>query len=283
MVGREKALDSFLKGTARGSTLAMVDVGLVYWEMGKKEAGVALYRKAVELGDPAGQCNLGISYLQVEPSNMKKAVKWLYQASVVAGYVPGQYQLALCLHRGGGMNQNLSDAARWYLRAAEGGYVHAMYNVSLCYSLGMGVSQNHRQSRKWMKHAADHGHRNAQFEHGLALFSEGQMMKAVVYLELAGRGGETAATHLILLPICLKEGVEEFLQIDKKEERFSLRVEYFTMVVGYCPMMLSWICIKLGAKPILRIQMHAIRPYVLQLMICLRLQKIEFLSGDPHT
>lgn len=191
----EKALDSFLKGAARGSTLAMVDAGLVYWDMGKKEEGVALYRKAAELGDPAGQCNLGIAYLQAEPPNVKEAVKWLYQASV-AGYVRGQYQLALCLHRGCGMNQNLSDAARWYLRAAEGGYVRAMYNVSLCYTLGMGVSQNHRQSRKWMKHAADHGHRKAQFEHGLTLFSEGQMMKAVVYLELAGRGGEMAAAHV---------------------------------------------------------------------------------------
>ncbi|KAJ9554484.1 hypothetical protein OSB04_018529 [Centaurea solstitialis] len=191
----EKALDSFLKGAARGSTLAMVDAGLVYWEMGRKEEGVALYRRAAELGDAAGMCNLGISYLQAEPPNMKEAVKWLYRASV-AGYVRGQYQLALCLHRGGGTNQNLSDAAKWYLRAAEGGYVRAMYNVSLCYSLGMGVSQNHRQSRKWMKHAADHGHRKAQFEHGLALFSEGQMMKAVVYLELAGRGGETAAAHV---------------------------------------------------------------------------------------
>ncbi|PWA91089.1 F-box family protein [Artemisia annua] len=59
------------------------------------------------------------------------------QASV-AGYVRGQYQLALCLHRGIGTDQNLSEAARWYLRAAEGGYVRAMYNVSLCFSLGRG-------------------------------------------------------------------------------------------------------------------------------------------------
>ncbi|KAJ0537387.1 putative F-box domain, tetratricopeptide-like helical domain superfamily [Helianthus annuus] len=194
-VSMEKALDSFLKGAARGSTLAMVDAGLVYWEMGRKEEGVALYRRAAELGDPAGQCNLGISYLQAEPPNVKEAVKWLYQASV-GGYVRAQYQLALCLHRGIGTDQNLSEAARWYLRAAVGGYVRAMYNVSLCYSLGKGFIQNHRQSRKWMKLAADHGHRKAQFEHGLTLFSEGQMMKAVVYLELAGRGGETAAVHV---------------------------------------------------------------------------------------
>lgn len=59
-----KALDSFLKGAARGSTLAMVDAGLVYWEMGRREEGIALYRKAAELGDPAAQCNLGISLLQ---------------------------------------------------------------------------------------------------------------------------------------------------------------------------------------------------------------------------
>lgn len=59
-----KALDSFLKGAARGSTLAMVDAGLIYWEMGRKDKAIALYQKAAELGDSAGQCNLAISYLQ---------------------------------------------------------------------------------------------------------------------------------------------------------------------------------------------------------------------------
>ncbi|GKD95997.1 F-box protein, partial [Tanacetum coccineum] len=63
-VNVEKALDSFLKGAARGSTLAMVDAGLVYWEIGKKDEGVRMYKRAAELGDPDGQCNLGISYLQ---------------------------------------------------------------------------------------------------------------------------------------------------------------------------------------------------------------------------
>ncbi|XP_024960889.1 F-box protein At1g70590-like [Cynara cardunculus var. scolymus] len=191
----EKALDSFLKGVARGSTLAMVDAGLIYWEMGKKEEGVNLYRRAAELGDPAGQCNLGISYLQAELPNLEEAVKWFRRASS-AGYVRAQYQLALCLHRGSGTDQNLSEAAKWYLRAAKGGYARAMYNSSLCYSLGVGLLQSHHQARKWMKRAADHGHSKALFEHGLALFSEGEMMKAAVYLELATRAGESAAAHV---------------------------------------------------------------------------------------
>ncbi|OVA20631.1 F-box domain [Macleaya cordata] len=191
----QKALDSFLQGAARGSTLAMVDAGLIYWEMGKRDEGIAFYKRAAELGDSAGCCNLGISYLQAEPPNPEEAVKWLYKASI-AGYVRAQYQLALCLHHGRGVECNLREAAKWYLRAAEGGNVRAMYNTSLCYSFGEGLVHNHRQARKWMKRAADHGHSKAQFEHGLGLFSEGEMMQAVVYLELATRAGETAATYV---------------------------------------------------------------------------------------
>ncbi|KAK8490117.1 hypothetical protein V6N13_121301 [Hibiscus sabdariffa] len=191
----DKALDSFLKGAACGSTLAMVDAGLIYWERGLKEEAIVLYQKAAVLGDPAGQCNLGISYLHAQPQNQKEAVKWLYQASM-GGHVRAQYQLALCLHQGLGVHRNLHEAAKWYLRAAEGGYVRAMYNASLCYSSGVGLSQSRRHTRKWMRRAADRGHSKAQFEHGLALFSEGEMMKAVVYLELATRSGETAATHV---------------------------------------------------------------------------------------
>ncbi|GMI90195.1 hypothetical protein like AT1G70590 [Hibiscus trionum] len=191
----DKALDSFLKGVACGSTLAMVDAGLIYWERGLKEEAISLYQKAAILGDPAGQCNLGISYLHAQPQNHKEAVKWLYQASI-GGHVRAQYQLALCLHQGHGVHRNLHEAAKWYLKAAEGGYVRAMYNASLCYSSGIGLSQSRRHARRWMRRAADRGHSKAQFEHGLALFSEGEMMKAVVYLELATRSGETAATHV---------------------------------------------------------------------------------------
>ncbi|KAL5562936.1 hypothetical protein UlMin_032683 [Ulmus minor] len=141
----DKALDSFLKGVARGSTLAMVDAGLVYWETGKKGKAVALYKRAAVLGDLAGQFNLGISYLQ-------EAVKWFYQ-SANASYARAQYQLGLCLLHGHGVDKNKYEAlelclfssdknflkrARWYLKAAEGGYLRAMYIIYLCYSFGEG-------------------------------------------------------------------------------------------------------------------------------------------------
>lgn len=59
-----KALECFLKGVVRGSTVAMVDAGLIYWEMGKREKAISLYQRAADLGDLSGQCNLGISYLK---------------------------------------------------------------------------------------------------------------------------------------------------------------------------------------------------------------------------
>ncbi|KAL5178789.1 F-box protein [Glycine soja] len=218
----DKALDSFTKAAVRGSALAMVDAGLIYWERGEKPKAMELYLKAAELGNPSAQCNLGLSYLQAEPPNTEKAVKWLRKASV-CGNVRAQYQLALCLHRSGGrVRSNLKEAvgalsfsspllilsevvnlffqgcvcAKWYMKAAEGGYVRAMYNISLCFSFGEGLASNHQLARKWMKRAADRGHSKAQFEHGLALFSEGDMMKAVVYLELATRAGEKGAAHV---------------------------------------------------------------------------------------
>ncbi|KHN00388.1 F-box protein [Glycine soja] len=224
------ALDSFTKAAVRGSALAMVDAGLIYWERGEKPKAMEFYHKAAELGNPSAQCNLGLSYLQAEPPNTELAVKWLHKASV-CGNVRAQYQLALCLHRGGGrVRSNLKEAvgalsisspllimseavnlffqrgvcvnglelclAKWYMKAAEGGYVRAMYNISLCFSFGEGLTRNHQLARKWMKRAADRGHSKAQFEHGLALFSEGDMMKAVVYLELATRAGEKGAAHV---------------------------------------------------------------------------------------
>ncbi|CAL0314091.1 unnamed protein product [Lupinus luteus] len=191
----EKALESFLKAAARGSALAMVDAGLMYWGKGERDKSVDLYIKAAELGNHAAQCNLALSYLQAKPPNTEQALKWLYKASI-GGNVRSQYQLALCLHRSVGVRSNMKEAAKWYLKAAEGGYVRAMYNISLCYSFGEGLAHSRQQARKWMKRAADRGHRKAQFEHGLALFSEGDMMKAVVYLELASRAGETGAAHI---------------------------------------------------------------------------------------
>ncbi|KAJ8458441.1 hypothetical protein OPV22_031367 [Ensete ventricosum] len=190
-----RALEYFLKGVDRGSAPAMVDAGLMYWEMGKKEEAEALYRRAAELGYPVGPCNLGVCYLEADQPKSEEAVKWFYRAAE-SGYASAQYNLALCLHKGRGVKNDVANAAKWYLRAAQGGNVRAMYNTSLCYSMGEGLVQNIGQARVWMKCAAKGGHSKAQFEHGLELYSSGAMTEALVYLELATRAGVAEAAGI---------------------------------------------------------------------------------------
>ncbi|URE37812.1 SEL1 [Musa troglodytarum] len=109
-----RALEYFLKGVDRGSAPAMVDAGLMYWEMGKKEEAEALYRRAAELGYPAGQCNLGVCYLEADQPKSEEAVKWFYRAAE-SGYASAQYNLALCLHKGCGVKNDLANAVCFLL------------------------------------------------------------------------------------------------------------------------------------------------------------------------
>ncbi|MCO5589194.1 hypothetical protein L7F22_043160 [Adiantum nelumboides] len=173
----DKALHSFLNGAKRGCTAAMVDAGLLLWEMGQKQEGVYWYRQAAQLGDPAGQCNLGLAFLQ-DPNHAAEAVKWFQQAAL-AGHVRAQYSLALCLQQGRGVDCSIVKAARWYLRAADGGSARAMYNLALCYRKGEGLIGDSQNAKKWMKRAALAGHRKAQYEHGLTLFAVSVLKLAI--------------------------------------------------------------------------------------------------------
>lgn len=46
-----------------------------------------------------------------EPPDPEESVKWLYKSAIV-GHVRAQYQLALCLHQGRGINHNIQEAVR---------------------------------------------------------------------------------------------------------------------------------------------------------------------------
>lgn len=50
-----------------------------------------------------------VLYAAAYPSKTREAIGWLYQASF-GGHVRAQYQLALCLHQGRGMERSLPEA-----------------------------------------------------------------------------------------------------------------------------------------------------------------------------
>ncbi|KAK4486057.1 hypothetical protein RD792_008722 [Penstemon davidsonii] len=169
-----EALEAFLKGAARGYTPAMVEVGLIYYlDMGRKDEGILWYRRAAELGDPAGQYHLAMFYFQLLQGaclpgnnpyyNTKVAIEYLHKAAI-GGHALAQHQLAHCYHQGRGVTRSISQTARWFLRAAEGGYMPAMMNIALCYILGIGVVPSNKSGGIWHKRAIasrkDHGCRD---------------------------------------------------------------------------------------------------------------------------
>ena len=61
-----------------------------------------------------------------------------------------------------GVDQDLPEAFKWYLQAAENGNMNAQYNVGICYEYGKGVEIDLDKAIEWYTKAADLGHEKAK-------------------------------------------------------------------------------------------------------------------------
>jgi TPR repeat protein len=60
--------------------------------------------------------------------------------------------------RGEGVEQDYSEAVRWFRLAAEQGDPDAQYNLATMYDQGRGVPQDPAAAMKWWRLAAEQGH-----------------------------------------------------------------------------------------------------------------------------
>ena len=93
------------------------------------------------------------------------AFKKLHQAAE-QGHVPSQYNIGVMYKKGRGVDINLKEAAKWYLKAANQGYTEAQYNIGAMLYEGKGVEQNYKEAFNWFLKAANSGNVNAQRELG---------------------------------------------------------------------------------------------------------------------
>ena len=56
----------------------------------------------------------------------------------------------------------MSEAVKWYRKAADQGHAKAQYNLGWCYANGEGVAKNISEAVKWYRKAAEQGDENAQ-------------------------------------------------------------------------------------------------------------------------
>ena len=79
-----------------------------------------------------------------------------------------QNDLGLAYHYGQGVQQDDSEAVKWFRKAADQGYADAEFYLGRSYEGGVGVPRNYAEAVKWFGKAADQGHANAQNDIGVA-------------------------------------------------------------------------------------------------------------------
>lgn len=111
--------------------------------------------------------------------NYKGALDW-YRKAALKNYAPAQYKLGYCYEMGRGVGRNVTEAMKWYGKAAENGMGEAeqaiarlqqpaappqpRYSPSEMYNRGIMAykENNFEEAVDWFRQAADLGNTNAQ-------------------------------------------------------------------------------------------------------------------------
>lgn len=96
------------------------------------------------------------------------------------GDTEAQYNLALMLAKGQGVEADLQAAFNWFLEAAEGGLGIAQARIAVMYASGDGVAADPIEAHKWFVLAARAGDKSgiANLARSESLLSSGQILEA---------------------------------------------------------------------------------------------------------
>lgn len=98
--------------------------------------------------------------------NYSEAVKWFYKAAE-RGHAIAQNNLGVMYYKGDGVAQDYVESVKWYRKSAEQGYADAQRNLGLIYYKGDGVAQDYKEAEKWFYKAASQENAKAQYTLGI--------------------------------------------------------------------------------------------------------------------
>ena len=76
-------------------------------------------------------------------------------ATAEQGFSDAQNNLGVCYDCGEGIEQDKTEAVKWYRKAAEQGNAGGQLNLGLCYEKGEGVKPDKTEAIKWLRKAAE--------------------------------------------------------------------------------------------------------------------------------
>ncbi len=150
------------------------------------------------LGSGNTPSRFGNGMAAYKAGNYKLALE-IWHPLAVKGDAEAQFLVGTIYDLGEGVPQNLSTAAKWYLKAANQKHVTAEYNLAWMYRFGKGVLKDHKKALKLFMSSADKGLAIAQFSLGsMYRFGEGtprNLILAHSWTNIASMQGNYAASR----------------------------------------------------------------------------------------
>ncbi len=93
--------------------------------------------------------------------DLSQAAKWFRKAAE-QGSAVAQCRLGVMYDNGHGVAKDEAEAVRWYRKAAEQRNARAQFHLGNCYIAGRGVEQNNAEAVRWFRKGAEQGYASAQ-------------------------------------------------------------------------------------------------------------------------
>jgi localization factor PodJL len=128
------------------------------------ELGSARLRNAAARGDGAAAYEIGLRYAEGRgvAVNLTEAARW-YERAADKGVAVAQFRYASMLEKGVGVKKDLAQARRYYLAAAGKGTAKAMHNLAVLYAEGIDGKPDYAIAAQWFRKAAEHGIGDSQY------------------------------------------------------------------------------------------------------------------------
>jgi len=132
------------------------------------DAGPVPLREAAASGDAKAMFEIGSRYAEGRggKQNLTEAAKW-YERAADAGLAPAQYRIGNFYEKGTGVERDLKKAKTWYQMAAEQGNASAMHNLAVLYAMGADGTTDNESAGRWFIKAAELGVKDSQFNLGI--------------------------------------------------------------------------------------------------------------------
>ncbi len=160
--------------------------------------GGARLRNAANAGDGAAAFEVAVRYAEGRgvPVNLTEAARW-YERAAGKGLVPAQFRYASMLEKGQGVTKDLNQARRLYLAAAGRGNAKAMHNLAVLYAEGIDGKPDYAAAAQWFRRAALRGIADSQYNLGVlcarGLGTERNFAESYQWFALAASQGDRDA------------------------------------------------------------------------------------------